>query len=39
MTRFAVTQSERDKSQITGALDRFARINEMAACKIPDDLS
>lgn len=39
MTRFAVTQSDRDKSQITGALDRFARINEMVACKIPDDLS
>jgi hypothetical protein len=39
MTRFAVTQSDRDKSQVTGALDRFARINEMAACKIPDDLA
>lgn len=39
MTRFAVTQSDRDKSQITGALDRFARINEMSACMIPDDLA
>lgn len=39
MTRFAVTQSERDKRQVTSALDRFATINGMDACTIPDDLS
>ncbi len=39
MTRFAVTQSDRDNRQVTGALDRFAAINGMAACSIPDDLS
>jgi hypothetical protein len=38
-TRFIVTQSERDKTQITGALDRFAKINNMASCIIPDDLA
>lgn len=38
-TRFIVTQSERDKVQITGALDRFAKINNMASCIIPDDLA
>lgn len=39
MTRFAVTQSDRDRRQVTSALDRFATINTMAACTIPDDLS
>jgi hypothetical protein len=39
MTRFAVTQSERDNRQVTSALDRFAEINGMPACTIPDDLS
>lgn len=39
MTRFAVTQSDRDKRQVTSALDRFAEINGMPACTIPDDLS
>jgi hypothetical protein len=39
MTRFAVTQSDRDKRQVTSALDRFAEINGMGACTIPDDLS
>ena len=39
MTRFAVTQSDRDKRQVTSALDRFAEINGMGACVIPDDLS
>lgn len=39
MTRFAVTQSDRDRRQITSALDRFAEINGMPSCVIPDDLS
>jgi hypothetical protein len=39
MTRFAVTQSERDKRQVTSALDRFAEINGMPSCVVPDDLS
>jgi len=39
MVRFAVTQSERDNRQVTRALDRFATINNMDACAIPDDLS
>ena len=38
-TRFAVTQSDRDKTQITGAMDRFANINSMSSCVIPDDLA
>lgn len=36
--RFAVTQSERDNSQINNALNRFADINNMASCETPDDL-
>jgi hypothetical protein len=39
MTRFAVTQSERDKRQVTSALDRFAEINGMPSCVVPDDLA
>ena len=39
MTRFAVTQSDRDKRQVTSALDRFAEINAMPSCVVPDDLS
>jgi hypothetical protein len=39
MTRFAVTQSDRDKRQVTSALDRFAEINGMGSCVVPDDLS
>jgi hypothetical protein len=38
-TRFAVTQSDRDKSQITNAVDNFATVNDMPACATPDDLS
>lgn len=39
MTRFAVTQSDRDRRQVTSALDRFATINGMPSCVIPDDVS
>ena len=39
MTRFAVTQSDRDRRQVTSALDRFANVNYMSSCVIPDDLS
>jgi len=36
--RFAVTQSDRDKSQITKAVDLFATVNVMGSCATPDDL-
>lgn len=36
--RFYVTQSERDSSQITAALDRLAKVNQMEACTVPDDV-
>jgi hypothetical protein len=36
--RFAVTQSDRDKTQITKGIDHFADVNFMAACAVPDDL-
>lgn len=39
MTRFAVTQSDRDRRQVTSALDRFATINDMPSCVVPDDVS
>lgn len=39
LTRFAVTQSPRDNTQITKAVDRFATINKMPACATPDDVS
>lgn len=38
-TRFAVTQSDRDNVQITGAVDRFAKVNNMAACATPLDVT
>ena len=37
--RFAVTQSDRDKTQITKGIDHFADVNFMLACSVPDDLS
>ena len=42
--RFAVTQSDRDKTQITKGIDHFADVNGeapnfMTACRVPDDLS
>ncbi len=36
--RFYVTQSDRDNKQITQALDRFAAVNSMPSCGIPDDV-
>jgi len=36
--RFAVTQSDRDKTQITKGIDHFADVNFMVACRVPDDL-
>ena len=36
--RFAVTQSDRDKAQITKAIDLFATVNVMGSCVTPDDL-
>lgn len=37
--RFYVTQSERDRRQITLAIDRFANTNRMPSCVTPADLS
>jgi hypothetical protein len=37
--RFYVTQSDRDRRQITLAIDRFAETNEMPSCITPADLS
>jgi len=37
--RFYVTQSERDKRQVTVAFDRFALVNDMASCSSYDDLA
>lgn len=37
--RFYVTQSERDRRQITLAIDRFASTNRMPSCATPSDLS
>ncbi len=39
MARFAVTQSDRDKTQITQGVDHFADVNAMPACMTPDDLA
>ena len=36
--RFYVDQSDRDGVQITNALDRFATVNAMASCAVPDDV-
>lgn len=36
--RFYVTQSDRDDKQITQAVDRFAAVNAMPSCGIPDDV-
>jgi len=36
--RFYVTQSNRDKAQITKALDNFAVVNAMPSCATPDDV-
>jgi len=38
-TRFAVTQSDRDKKQITHAIDHFAQVNPMPACVTPGDVA
>lgn len=38
-TRFFVTQSERDRRQITLAIDRFAATNDMPTCATPRDLA
>jgi len=37
--RFYVTQSDRDRRQITLAIDRFATTNGMPSCVTPADLS
>lgn len=37
--RFYVTQSDRDRRQITLAIDRFAETNRMPSCATPADLS
>jgi hypothetical protein len=37
--RFYVTQSDRDRRQITLAIDRFAETNRMPSCVTPSDLS
>lgn len=37
--RFYVTQSDRDRRQITLAIDRFATTNRMPSCATPADLS
>ena len=37
--RFYVTQSDRDRRQITLAIDRFAKTNAMPSCVTPADLS
>jgi len=37
--RFYVTQSDRDRRQITLAIDRFAKTNDMPSCVTPADLS
>lgn len=37
--RFYVTQSNRDRRQITLAIDRFATTNAMPSCATPADLS
>lgn len=36
--RFYVTQSERDRRQITVAIDRFAKINAMPSCMTLNDV-
>lgn len=36
--RFYVTQSDRDGVQITNAVDRFAKVNDMPSCATPDDV-
>ncbi|MCC5952370.1 MAG: hypothetical protein JJU45_09770 [Acidimicrobiia bacterium] len=37
--RFYVTQSDRDRRQVTLAIDRFAAVNGMPSCVVPSDLS
>jgi hypothetical protein len=37
--RFYVTQSDRDRRQITLAIDKFAQTNAMPSCETPADLS
>ena len=36
--KFLLTQSDRDKAQITRAMDNFATVNNMPACKVPEDV-
>ncbi|MCX7621411.1 MAG: hypothetical protein N2037_11280 [Acidimicrobiales bacterium] len=36
--RFYVTKSDRDNKQITQAVDRFAAVNAMPSCGIPNDV-
>jgi hypothetical protein len=36
--RFYVSQSDRDKRQITAAVDRLANVNQMTSCTVPDDV-
>jgi hypothetical protein len=36
--RFYMSQSDRDKGQITRALDNFARVNGMGSCDAPEDV-
>ncbi len=38
-TRFTVTQSQRDKAQITQSVDRFANVNRMGSCATPVDVA
>jgi len=37
--RFYVTQSERDRRQVTVAFDRFSLVNDMTSCSSYDDLA
>jgi len=39
LARFYVTQSDRDRRQITLAIDKFAETNAMPSCETPADLS
>jgi hypothetical protein len=36
--KFYVSQSERDRRQINGSLDNFAKVNAMASCATPEDV-
>jgi hypothetical protein len=38
LAKFYLTQSERDRRQITNSLDNFAKVNTMASCATPEDV-